>query len=248
MSKRTVIVHFHLFKNAGTSVDRILRDNFGARCGTVESENSKKLPPETLIEFIRANPDLMAVSSHTAMVSLPHYDDVDIVPIFFMRHPIDRIRSAYTFERHQQANTPSATKAKEGDFQHYMDWHFSTGAPGQVSNFHTRRLKDFHTFTPNRQTQFFEPRARAALAALPCVGLVEQFDESMKRFEALIQPHFPEFQAESAWENRASEWGVHLQDNLAAFEDEIGTDIYRKLIDVNQIDFSLYETVKAQYS
>lgn len=248
MSKRPVIVHFHLFKNAGTSVDRILKDNFGDRCGSVERENSKKLVADTLVKFIRDNPELKAVSSHTAVVSLPLLDDIEIIPIFFMRHPIDRIRSAFSFERNQQANTPSAIKAKEGDFAHYMKWHFSTGAPGQVSNFHARRLKDFHTFTPNRQVQFFEPRAMAALEALPCVGLVEKFDESMARFESLIQPHFPEFRAKSAWENRASGSETSLTDNLAAFEAEIGAEIYQELLDVNAIDFSLYNFIKAQFT
>ena len=101
MSKRPVIVHFHLFKNAGTSVDRILQRNFGDRWIEIEGPNNKKLTQDALIDFIRGNPQYDAISSHTAVVSVPQYDDIEIIPIFFYRHPIDRIRSAYDFERKQ---------------------------------------------------------------------------------------------------------------------------------------------------
>ena len=79
-----------------------------------------------------------------------------------MRHPLARIRSAYDFEKKQDVQTPGAIKAKEGDFQFYMDWRMSTPTPWQVSNFHAFRLKDFHTFTPAKQTQLFLERALKA--------------------------------------------------------------------------------------
>ena len=167
MSKRPVIVHFHLFKNAGTSVDKILQENFGERWIEIEGPNNRKLDPEDLIAFIRDNPQYDAISSHTAVVTVQEYEDIEIIPIFLLRHPIDRIRSAYDFERKQDAQTPGSIKAKEGDFNYYMDWRLSTPSPWQVSEFHAFRLKDFHDFTPAKQTQLFLPRAQKALDALP---------------------------------------------------------------------------------
>ena len=86
MSKRPVIVHFHLFKNAGTSVDRILQRNFGDRWIEIEGPNNKKLTQDALIDFIRENPQYDAISSHTAVVSVPQYDDIEIVPILSLIH------------------------------------------------------------------------------------------------------------------------------------------------------------------
>ena len=245
MSKRPVIVHFHLFKNAGTSVDTILQRNFGERWIEIEGPNNRKLDPEALIAFIRENPQYDAISSHTAVVTVPEYDDIEIIPIFFFRHPIDRIRSAYDFERKQDAQTPGSIKAKEGDFKFYMDWRMTTPNPWQVREFHAFRLKDFHTFTPNKQIQLFEDRARAALDAFPVVGLVETFDKSMGEFQELIKPHFPEFQAVSVHENVTSR-GRTVEENVAKFRERLGDETFEALLELNTIDLDLYETVKSR--
>ncbi len=78
---RKVLVHYHLFKNAGTSVDAILRRNFGARW-----INTEFPPPgqanhqEAIRRLILDNPTLAAVSSHTLMPPAPEIDGVEIFP------------------------------------------------------------------------------------------------------------------------------------------------------------------------
>jgi len=240
MSKRPVIVHFHLFKNAGSSVDVILQNNFGQHWIEIEGKNNKKLSTDELVQFIRDNPQYKAISSHTAVVSVPILPDIIILPVFFFRHPIDRIRSAYDFERKQIATTPGSLKAKEGDFGHYLDWRLSSRTPWPVSNFHAMRLKDFHQITPERNIQDFQPHARYALMALPLVGLVEQFDESMSRFERFANPYFPNFQIESVRVNTTSDKSLRLSDNLEKFKTRIGPSDFEKLLNVNKIDLLLY--------
>ena len=39
-NSRTIILHYHLFKNAGTSIDAILKDNFDEKWVTREFESS----------------------------------------------------------------------------------------------------------------------------------------------------------------------------------------------------------------
>jgi len=244
MRKRPVILHFHLFKNAGTSVDKILKNNFKNRWGEVEGLNRRKLDTEDLIQFIRANPGYDAISSHTAVISVPELDDINILPIVFMRHPIDRIRSAYDFERKQDAQTPGAIKAKEGDFKHYMEWRISTPTPWQVSDFHAFRFKDFHKFTPAKQREKFLDASLSAIDAFPLVGTVEEFEFSMMEFERLLTPHFPNFKTEKVQENVTSEQGLSIDQKLEAFRDRIGAKTYQKLLDINIDDMKLYEYVK----
>ena len=68
-SRRGVIIHYHLFKNAGTSVDAILRRNFG------EGWASREYPPrsdgEAAREFLASNPHIAALSSHTLLLPPP---------------------------------------------------------------------------------------------------------------------------------------------------------------------------------
>lgn len=242
MSKRPVIVHYHLFKNAGTSVDRLLHNNFGDNeWAEIEGPDNKKLSPEPLIDYIRNNPKLKAVSSHTAVISLPHTDDIEILPIVFLRHPIDRIRSVYDFEKKQNVLTPGAIKAKEGDFKSYMNWRLSSPRPGQVTNFYARRLKDFFEFTPDKQLALFLPRAKAAIEALPVVGFVEDFMGSMERISDHITPHFPDFKIDNVRENVTSTRDSNMAENLRAFKERIGADVYRDLVAINTIDLELYE-------
>jgi len=246
MSKRPVIVHYHLFKNAGTSVDTVLKNNFQDRWIEIEGPEGKKLTPEALVQFIQANPQYDAISSHTAIVSLPVMENVKIIPIFFFRNPVDRIRSAYDFERNQDSQTPGALKAKEGDFQYYMDWRMSTANPWQVSEFHAFRLKDFHEFTPAKQIQLFLPRAKKALDSLPVVGLVEHFDVSMNRFEAYIREFFPDFKGESVHANTTSDRALRLSENIEKFRNRIGDVVFNKLLENNVIDLELYDYLKAK--
>lgn len=247
MKKRSVIVHFHLFKNAGTSIDKVLKDNFKERWVEVEGPHGKKLESEALADFILANPQYDVFSSHTAVVKIPKMENVDVIPILYFRHPIDRIRSAYEFERKQDVQTPGAIKAKEGDFELYMNWRLSTASPFQVSNFHAARLKDFHVFTPARQRDLFLPRAIAAIDALPFIGLVESFDFSMRQFECLIKPHFKHFKASVVRENVTADLGLSLEKNLEKFNLGIGDEAYKTLLSINEHDFELYSYVKEKF-
>lgn len=246
MPKRPIIVHFHLFKNAGTSVDVILKNNFSSEWAEIEGPGNKKLDPEDLARFIRENPNLKAISSHTAVISTPAYDDFEIIPIVFIRHPIDRIRSAYDFERVQDAQTPGAIKAKEGDFKHYLDWRLQCPAPWQITNFHASRLKDFHVFTPALQLRENKERSLMALQALPFVGIVEQFDRSMEKFSEIIQESFPSFQCFSTQANTTSDPSASLKENLDKFKKRISKPVYKQLCEINDIDFELYEHVKSR--
>jgi len=68
---RSVVLHYHLFKNAGSSVDEMLRQNFPGRWITQEFN----LPPgeraQALLAFVQQNPQVDAISSHSALLPVP---------------------------------------------------------------------------------------------------------------------------------------------------------------------------------
>jgi len=240
MAERSVIIHYHLFKNAGSSVDEILRHNFGEKWVEIEGPDNKKLKPEMMEEFIRNNPHIKAISSHTAQITLPKISGVNIIPIFFFRHPIARIRSAYEFERIQDEDTPGAKMAKSGDFAHYLSWRLAQPTMNTIINFHATRLKDFRKTTYNRDAHLFRQRSVNALKAMPVVGLVERFDESMEKFAAIIRPHFPEFELLDVRANSNSDPAKSLRDKLSQFEGEIGRETFVNLAQLNALDLELY--------
>lgn len=244
MADRAVIIHYHIFKNAGSSVDAILEHNFKDEWVEIEGPNNKKLTPEMMASFIQENPHIKAISSHTAQVTLPTVPGVDIIPIFFFRHPVDRIQSAYNFERKQVSDLPGPKKAKEGDFAHYMAWRLSSPSMNQIVNFQALRLKDFKEETYNREVHLIRPRAMTALRQLPFVGLVERFDESMEKFAELIRPYFPNFELITAHTNTTNDPNLTVKAKLDSFEQKIGRPTFINLTQLNTIDMELYHFVR----
>ena len=246
MSQRQVLVHHHLFKNAGTSVDHILKKNFGNTWTEIEGPDSKKLTQEDLIKHLNQSPQIKAISSHTAEIVPLNSVDFHLIPILFFRHPIDRIRSAYDFERIQNVDTPGAKMAKTGSFNDYFEWRLSSGSPWQVSNFHAFRLKDYFEPISNSNADRFLPNALDVIDSLPVFGLVERFEESMKLIELYLNKFFPKFKTFSSHENRSRRY-YSLGENLSEFSDQIGHQTYKRLLEKNYMDLSIYDYAKMRF-
>lgn len=187
MAARTIILHYHLFKNAGTSVDRILKDNFAD--GWQGREFAGNNNTTQVVDWIRNNPSTVAFSSHTMMGPLPKIDGVRIVSVMFLRDPIDRIRSAYRFEHKQKSGNFGAVLAKATDFDGYVRVRLSLPNDRQCRNFQTWRLANL---VPGTIPEI--DRAKAALRRLDVVGLVEDFDTSMAALKAAIADAYPDFE------------------------------------------------------
>ncbi len=245
--KRRVILHYHLFKNAGSSVDHILATNFGGRWSTIEGEHPwSVLGVDSLTNFIHNHPRLLAISSHTARPPLPQLPNTIFYPIFFLRHPIDRVISIYHFERKQLGDNFSATTARQNDFAGYVQRMLdSPDNEGIVfSNFHTICLSQATANLADlRQARVLSSspaEARAFLAGLPAFGLVEHFDESIQRLEKWLQGPFPGINFFPTHIN-AQQQREHLIDKrIASIEKELGPVLFQKLLDVNEYDLQLY--------
>lgn len=196
---RTVILHYHLFKNAGTSLDQILKRNFGDRWVTAEFPNSKGDNSALVADWIRANPQAVAFSTHTALGPIPVIDGVRIVTVMMLRDPIARIRSAYRFEQKQDADTWGAQLAKEHDLEGYVRARLARPGDRQCRNFQTHRLA---SLVPGDGDEL--SRARSGLHRLSVVGLVEDFGDAVARLAAEISADFPDFKWAAVQANRTS--------------------------------------------
>ncbi|MFV2064622.1 MAG: hypothetical protein ACC726_14100, partial [Chloroflexota bacterium] len=114
---RHVVIHYHIFKNAGTSVDRALRTHFGSTWTTLEAGDRQRDPsghlsPERIRRFLDEHRTVQALSSHTADLPPPSVEGLQLHPIIMLRHPLDRIRSIYDFARTQKEDTPNSRLAR----------------------------------------------------------------------------------------------------------------------------------------
>ena len=189
---RRVIAHLHLFKNAGTSIDASLERNFGD--GWVKHDNPHGglvLTSSELVAYLADRPAVQAVSSHLLRPPLTHagqgYDEITIDPIVFLRHPIDRIRSAYEFEaRGRNSDKPTDSI---GD---WIAWHRAKNSH-QCNNFQVAGLTSLRH--PNghvdhrQEFHAHQESARQFVANLAAFGLVERFDESCAWLNDVLSAH-----------------------------------------------------------
>ncbi|MEM1389515.1 MAG: sulfotransferase family 2 domain-containing protein [Pseudomonadota bacterium] len=100
------VVHLHIFKNAGTSVDRFFFDLLGARrCLEVEDPDHQRFTfsEDDLRQEISRNPDILYFTSHKFF--LPQ-DLKGLLPIILLRHPLIRVLSCFHFEKNIQRVLP----------------------------------------------------------------------------------------------------------------------------------------------
>ena len=241
---QTLVLHYHLFKNAGTSVDEMLKRNFGDRWAQAEFATHGIAPNVAEVErYLQQHPEIDALSSHTALLPPPKLDGRDVFPIIFIRHPIDRLKSAYNFERVQKAETFGARTARVSDFPGYIRTLLERHGLRQARNFQTFRLS--MNEPPSAGTEL--ERALRAIQQLPFVGLVEAYDQSLERVGALVKPFMPQFELYAERRNATQPEDLTLDARLAAIEKELGRELYAELCRANADDLQLFEVVRARY-
>lgn len=232
---RHVILHYHLFKNAGTSLDHALRGHFGR--AWLESEGGERgwRAPQ-IAALIAAHPGLKVLSSHTALLPPPRMAGVVIHPLLFLRHPLDRVRSIHDFERGQASVTEGSLLARNTDLPGYIRARLDRAGDRSIRDFQVQRLA--RTFPPTDGSE--AERALRALDVLPHVGLVERYDESLRRFEAGLAAAFPGIMLVPTQANRTQRPGLSLEQRLAAMRAEIGGELYARLEEANAQDIALH--------
>ncbi len=189
--RRAIIVHCHMFKNAGMTFDWSLRRFFGDRFfHHTDNENMSK-GAVYLASFLESHPELCAISSHHVRLPLPIVQWAQLIPAFLIRHPIERAYSVYAFERAQLDDTPGAQMAKKYSFEDYIQWRMEPEAGPALRNFQTRcciRGVDPGSPAPTRDEL---TDARRTLEDSPLVGVVDLYDESMTVFEGALESYFP---------------------------------------------------------
>ncbi|WP_018953863.1 sulfotransferase family 2 domain-containing protein [Thioalkalivibrio sulfidiphilus] len=240
---RKIILHYHLFKNAGTSVDELLKMNFPGRWVTREFDGGPKAAnPAKVAEWIQEEKDAIAFSSHTAMLPPPKLKGVQIFPVLFVRHPLDRIVSAYAFEQKQGGDSFGAVLARNTTLKGYIEVRLALGHDRQCRNFHVARLSQYFRGQDGDEVEL----ALRAVQELPFVGLVEDFDDSIERMGEWLKPHFPDFRVTSVAKNVTRDRSVPLEDRLRKLREEVGDDCFTQLFKANEGDIAVYEWLADQ--
>jgi hypothetical protein len=240
---RTVILHYHLFKNAGSSLDAAFKVNFDVNKGewvTAEFPSSPELNREQVKQWIIDNPKAKCFSSHTASLPPPQIEGVKVIPVIFMRHPIDRIASAYVFESKQGSDNYGAVLARNTGFSGYVETRLSTPNDHQCRNFHAHRLARMY----DNEIGDEQMRAIKALENLPFVGVVETFSASLEKLEKLlIAEGFENLVLKPLERNVSRGVKKSLDEKLVEIKEQLGDESFDKLIAANKADLSIWNNL-----
>lgn len=233
-----VLVHFHIFKNGGTSFDHALKREFGRAFAEFDGDKPMHVHhPDEIADYLRAHPKVAALSSHHLRFPLPEMEEVQLLPAFFLRHPMDRMHSIYRYERKQRSSSPGSQHAKKYDFPDYVRWRLDQGKVNLLCNFHTAVL------SCNRRLGNKRPDlelAKANLEAATLCGLVERMEESLAVGEARLRAWFPDLDLATTPQNVAAGRASTLEERLEQSEQACGSALYADVLSRNHLDLQLY--------
>ncbi|MCK5536708.1 MAG: sulfotransferase family 2 domain-containing protein [Bacteroidales bacterium] len=192
MTKKDVIVHIHIFKNAGSSFDSSLRENFGKNfVDHRDDADIVKGKEQYLMQYLKAHQNINAFSSHSIHFQPQSSEAFSLHPIYFLRHPIERIKSVYSFEKKQEpVNTKGARKAKDLSFDDYIKWYMEPTSPATIRNIQTIFLSGEGPAPYHMEEKYF--KALNTLSNLKnLIGVVDRYDESAVVFEEALKATFP---------------------------------------------------------
>lgn len=235
---RKVIFHYHFFKNAGTSLDSEFKKN--VQQGQWVTQEFPGLLEENRIQvanWVEREKQAVVFSSHTAHFPTPQLDGIEVLPVVFVRHPIDRIASIYAFERKQGAENFGSVLARNTHLAGYIECRLAIPRDRLCRNFHAHKF--CLNYPPDAGDE--QTRAQKALAELPFVGVVDRFGQSLEKLEQWLASEGFSMKLRPVQENVSRNLNQTLEERLDQIREEIGPGLYQRLLDVNREDLELYE-------
>jgi hypothetical protein len=230
---RFVILNYHIFKNAGMSLEEILDRNFGERLTRFDgADRNARIDNRALLDLLDRNSEIEAFSSHQIRYPMPAAPGFLFFDICFLRDPLDRIRSMYDYSR---------VKPIEGDALSEMA--LSMDLPPFIE----RVLSEMPDWICNMQTEFLggEASTRTMLQA-SFLGVVDRFAESIAAGEYFLRPVFAGFRCGSAEVNVSRGLEGTLEHRKLRLRDVCGERLYSELVRRNELDLALVERARLE--
>ena len=249
MNKRNVLLHYHIFKTAGTSFERVLINNFDQNHLSFDGPTaSSYISQKDLIKVIESNSNLASLSSHQISLPAPVSDQFLALPVVFVRHPILRIRSVFLHEHRQ---VPPRSQSPLQGFEAWFD-KLVAGHPNQlqICNLQTNLLCRDANSPPRGVNTDGRPlydldTALKNLSEVPCVGRTEYFDADVASFI----PTLAAVDIQLRYRQRVSEnvgapdFGLSLEQQLDNMRSQISATTWDQLHWFNHQDMALFEAV-----
>lgn len=245
--QRVVVVHNHIFKNAGSTIDWALQNNFGSAFVDHREDNLMRKSAGFLAPYLLENSSIIALSSHHLTMPLPEMAGIKLLMAVMFRHPIVRVTSVYNFERAQVSDThPGVIHAQKYSLQGYILWRMKPEVGSTIRNFQVRKMLPPRKLGQEEISESEMANLKKQLTEIELLGLVDHFDESMVLFEERLGKFFPFVDLSYVAQNVAQEASLKRDAKLERLKAEIGGETYDLLMANNQRDLELLNFAEAE--
>jgi hypothetical protein len=242
---RFVIVHYHILKNAGSTIEDMLDQSFGERFARFDrAERDAVIFAPELLAFVEEHPNLQAVSSHQIRYPMPERPGILFYDICFLRDPIDRVRSMYDYYRQSpDPGDPVSDLANGSDLGGFV--------AGMVRN-NPLQIRDVQVNLLACAGDSDEPGAadlevateRMMNASFP--GVVDMFDESVAAGEYFLRQVFSDLNCSLPPVNVSGGLGGTVESRSARLREVCDPAVFAELLRLNRLDFQLVERTRAE--
>ncbi|MCV0393503.1 MAG: sulfotransferase family protein [Nitrosopumilus sp.] len=242
LSKQPVCLHFHIFKNAGTTIDWILKKNFSKNHLTMDDQATNPAEIfnwENILNFLQKHSDVQAFSSHIIRFPIPEKSSFHFLPMVFIRHPIDRAFSVYSFKKRDSDNSIATIIAKTGTLKEFVNWSLSLKKYAVMKNFQVLYLSK-SSYDNNPITLEDYHLALKRLQNCTVLGIVDRLDESLVVAEEELKKFFPKIDLSYKSQNVSHDRKNTLEERINDGRKKIGENLFDKLLSFNKYDLELY--------
>lgn len=242
-----LLIHFHIFKNAGTSFQWALQQGIGSRPHEYDpSSPDGLLSPKQLASYATRTSEARVIFTHQAALPPPRIRGRKVLSSILIRDPIARIRSIYAFERQQVHSSQGAVKAKELDFKGYVEWRLAC-SPAMFCNYQVYFCS--RTAFNKKDEGTTETHLRTAIANLDLidiVGTVERYIDWLGLAQSILSEFFPQLKLVVTRRNATStSTNVSHAEILDHLLKDLGFALAERLLECNQLDMCLYQVAEA---
>lgn len=249
---RTIICHYHIFKNSGTSFDALLTENYGDRHLCFDGPFPFfTIDQEQLSRIIERNIDAVAFSSHQIQLPVPTSLDFFVLPVLFIRHPLLRIYSIYNYKKKVDDGTPISESAKAMEFNDWIRLCFSDRKHiVHISNAQTRFVSAVYRQRPlmRRNSYGMEYDLHQAVRNINGVQLLartEYFDQDVARFQGILKEYGINFKYKKMEPKNVTSRNHHksVDERLHEIKSSVSKEQYQALLKANDQDLFLFRYV-----
>lgn len=267
---RKVLFHYHIFKNSGTTFDSAMRKKLGKQfVGLDTGAGSAGERPILQTEFAKVIADhsnAVLFSSHAARLPVPRMPEVEVESIVFVRHPLLRLRSIYSWLKKTNLkvvlkslakfSSPSNTNMARRysftsrSFEHWVERLLnSEEGRNYIGNAQSRFLSGGYDARPrksffgDKNVRVFDlEKAKENLSNVTLLGRTEYFDQDVGDFLPVLSRCGINISAEDFVPKNITDgnFDAPLEDRILSTENQLGPDITASLRELLDQDLELY--------